>query len=212
MEYLPFPALLETDYNQVREFGTAHVVADDAAVDFVGEFVPLVPLGTRAVVHWITGNTTTDSFAGEVYLSSPSLLRIVRVNAEQVAFLRLIFAANTHLPATVQPASDRTAARKGTAVPMELLYLSPDAIKLRTAAVFEAGQRLLLNVEVDFLTLANLPLVVRRQVFLRRQDALLLCAVESSSEENLIALSAYNARLEHLDPDAPPGKDPQHQS
>lgn len=199
MEFYPFPALLQSPYNGIREFGQASVAGDGNAIDFEADFVPLAPLGTQATVSWIRGNEVADDYVGQVYLSSPNLLRIVDVDPEQIAWLRLVFSANTLLPAQLfVPNRHPWPGKPAGPLPANIIYLAPDAIKLRTPVTFEAEQPLLLNTEVDFLTLADLGIRVRKQIFLRRQDSILLCAVENCSEENLIALSAYTARLEHL--------------
>lgn len=44
MEYYPFPALLTSTYNSVREYGLA-TPGPSGCVDFTSEFVPLLPLG-----------------------------------------------------------------------------------------------------------------------------------------------------------------------
>ncbi|MDL2293606.1 hypothetical protein LJC60_03135 [Ruminococcaceae bacterium OttesenSCG-928-D13] len=196
MDFLPFPARLSSDYNAIGEFGQGQVAPRDNAVDFIGDFVPLVPLGTAARVDWMLGSTVIQSYSGRVYLSGPEMLRIVDVDEKLVRDTRALFATNTSLPASVSALED---GRPGQPVSVRAAYLSPGSITLQAPWGFEPGSRLLLNCEVDFLTLRGMPLRVRTRVTLRRGACLLLCDTGKMGDENLIAYSAYTARLETLE-------------
>lgn len=193
MEYYPFPARLRSADGRVEEFGRASLAAAGHSVDFIADFVPLLPLGAPAVIEWIQGDRVLASFSGQVYLSSKNLLRLVEVDADLWQQAHLIFATNTRLPATAAPWG-----KKDGGFAAEICYLSTKAITLATAEAFEAGTRLALCCEVDFLTLCDLELQVNQCVVLRRGETLLLCGVRQASSENLIALSAYCARLQQL--------------
>ncbi|MDL2327155.1 hypothetical protein LJC64_00635 [Ruminococcaceae bacterium OttesenSCG-928-A11] len=195
MDFMPFPARLCSDYNAISEFGRAQVAGRDDAVDFTGDFVPLVPLGTDAQVEWVLGATVIQRYCGQVYLSSPELLRLVGVDKALVRDTRALFATNINLPATAAPLED---GRPGQPVAVRALYLSPGSLTLQAPWPVEPGSRLLLNCEVDFLTLRAMPLRVRTRVTLRKGASLLLCDVAKMGDENLIAYSAYTARLETL--------------
>lgn len=199
MEYFSFPARLRSAYNTISEYGTAQVSARENAIEFSGEFVPLLPLGTEAVVDWILGERTLVSFEGQTYLSSPTRLLLVDVDAELIEAAKATFAINTHLPAKARSAEAPRGAAKTPAYPAEIVYLSADFMTLRTKAAGKLKGRLLLDCEVDFLTLCDQPVLVRRQVTSSRSDALLLCDVLPSSNDNRIALSAYASKLEQLD-------------
>ncbi|NLW78160.1 MAG: hypothetical protein GXY32_01950 [Ruminococcaceae bacterium] len=199
MQYYPFPALLRCSYNDIREFGQATVAHKDDAIDFAAEFILLAPLDMTASVSWISGRHTLATYEGRVYLSSPSLLRLVGIGGWRLKPLRSLLATNTRLPATVSAAPDgprKTLPHQA----VEILYLSPTHITLLCANPFEDGQALALGTEVDFLTLRGLPLQVARHLPIRRHEHLLLCTVGDTGDENIIALSAYSARLELLDP------------
>lgn len=194
MKYYPFPARLRSGYNGICEYGEGRAVHGDDAVDFSGEFVPLLPLGTPAEVDWIFGEGVVATFPGTVYLSSPTLARVVDVPPALARAARETFRQNTRISAAAAPAD-----APGEPFPVTIIYLSPTAVTLQTARQVEEGSSLVLNAEVDFLTLDGLALQVRQRLALRRGDTLLICDVPPAGDANLIALSAYSARLDHLD-------------
>lgn len=194
MEYHPFPARLTAGYNHTCVMGQGRLVPGQNAVEFTGDFIPLMPLNTAAKIEWLLGETTLADFTGRVYLSSPQLLRLVEVDPAVLAAHRPVFAVNTQLAAGL-----RFAQKDGAPTAGEVLYLSQKAITLCSTLPAAEGDALLLDVEVDFLTLDALPLVVQRRVPLRRMETLLLCSVPRPDDANFIALSAYAARLEQLE-------------
>ncbi len=192
IEYYPFPAVLKTGYNDIEEHGTAQVAAYGNAINFYGDFVPLVPLGHEAAIHWILGDKTLASFAGSVYLSSAKMLQLVDVDEERLATARTLFITNTRLPALVAPAQRPKAEKR----PVEILYLSMGLVKLLTRDNIEEKTELHLFTHVDFLTLHALEIRVRKRIIFGKEETLLLCEVDGLSRENYVAMSTYVAKLE----------------
>lgn len=192
MEYLTFPARLRASYNDILEYGEGHLGTGGDSIDFLSDFVPLIPLGSEATIEWLYADRSITVYQGRVYLSTPTMLRLVGVDEDLVMRARGIFAANTRLTGLAH--------RGGTLPPLavEILYLSVGMVKLGCPLQIEAGERLLLDVEVDFLTLHGLSLQVRQLVPLRRDENLLLCEVERSGNDNYIALSTYSSRLDRI--------------
>lgn len=194
MEYYPFPALLRSGDNTVQEFGQATIVAGDNALDFTGDFVPLLPLGTAASLEWVLGERVLASFYGRVYLSSRELLRIVEIEPAHLEKERQIFATNTRISATyfvgTKPPLGKVTPLQGT-----ILALAKQAITLRVDEYIAPGQTVLLSAEIDFLTLRHLPLLVEKRVLLRRDEALLLCRVLPTNDDNQIGMATYSAKL-----------------
>lgn len=194
MEFYPFPAQLRAGYNNINVPGQATVMERENAVEFTGDFVPLMPLGESAAVDWAHGERALVTFSGQVYLSSPRLLRLVDVDPKLVEAARATFAMNTRLPCLL---TARQGGQGAVQYPAEILYLSDDSFTLHVRYDILPQQTVYLSAEVDFLTLRDLPLYVRRVITLRRDDDLLLCDLQAQfSDENRIALSAYSARLE----------------
>ncbi len=196
MQYYPFPASLVSGDGRVREFGAATLLPDSNALHFESDFVPLLPLGSEATVTWVQGDKCLAAFRGKVYLSSPRLLRLVDIDSSLLASVRTVLSVNAAIPAAIVPADSETLeAAKAPPADAEIVYLSTDLMKLKTTQIMGAQHTLLLNAEVDFLTLRNQPLLVRERLVLRRSDNLLICEVLPGSEENFISLTAYAAKL-----------------
>ena len=198
MNYHPFPALLCSCDNTVQEFGSATIAPHDNAIDFTGEFVPLLPLGTLASLCWMLGNKCLAEFHGSVYLSSRELLRIVDLEEKNLAKVRKIFQCNAGLAAQII-SSEKAGFTKPQYSRAEIIYLSSKHFTIKTGEYFSAEDKILLSAEVDFLTLSDLPLQVEKRVLLRRNEALLLCKVLPAGDDNFIALSAYSAKLEEIE-------------
>ncbi|MDL2252735.1 hypothetical protein LJC49_01500 [Ruminococcaceae bacterium OttesenSCG-928-I18] len=192
MEFYPFPAVLRTEYNDICEHGTAQITKTGDAINFFGEFVPLVPLGQPAVVEWILGEKTLATFEGKVYLSSAQMLQIIEVNEEKLRTAKTLFLVNTSIPATVVPAQNP----KAQPLPVEILFLSMGLLKLLVRENIEEGTELKLYAHIEFLTLRDLELKVRKRILFHKEETVLLCEIEGVSRENYIALSTYIAKLE----------------
>lgn len=197
MEFLPFPARLRAEYNDIVEYGEARVAGDEDAVDFTSDFVPLVPLGTGAGIEWLLGKTVVKAYTGHTYLSSAQLLRLTGVDPEAVRDTRSLFATNISMPATLALLDAR--GRPTAPAAVKVVYLSQRSLTLQVPLPVEPGGRLLLDAEVAFLTLRGLALQVRTRVTLLKSQSLLLCDIPPMGDENMIALSAYAARLETLE-------------
>lgn len=200
MEYLFFPALLRTSYNNINEHGEAVVVHDEYAVDFVSDFVPLIPLGTQASIDWTFGSKSLASYKGKVYLSTQNMLRLVDVDHDLVDRARATFASNVSVPGLATLTSRQLLKASKQVFSVNIVYLSVGMVKLQTStpATIEIGERLLLDVEVDFLTLHGLSLKVRQIMQFGYDNGLLICEVERSGNDNYIALSTYAARLDRI--------------
>lgn len=196
MVFQSFPALLKSDYNIIHEYGQATVSENGLEIDFFSDFVPLIPLGTPAVVYWILGDRVIAEFRGIVYLSSKNLLRLIEVDSKILSQARILLVSNTQLPATFTTRIRDFANVKNVRHPAEIVYLSTEQIKLKTPHSVLTGDRLYLNAEVDFLTLRNLCLLVHEHAPLGKNLNLVLCSVENTGKENFIALSTYAAKLE----------------
>lgn len=197
MEYYPFPALLQSAYNGTSVFGRGTISQTENSINFTSEFIPLLPLGAKAQIEWISGDKTLYTYQGQVYLSSPNLLRLVDIDGALLAPARTVLAVNTRIEATVAAVERgvRHPPEKTARLTARILFLTNSAIKLLCGSYMAQGQQLLLSSQADFLPLNDLPLLVSSRILLRPQEALLLCEVLAGGDENFIALSAYAARL-----------------
>ncbi len=198
MTFLPFPALLRSSYNMIHEYGYAALSADGDAVEFRGDFVPLIPLGHSATIQWVLGGNVLATFEGNVYLSSSTLLRLVDVDKKALATIGRLLASNTSLPGTLTPAENGLPTQQDFYA--EIVYLSMRRIKLLTGLELAPQSNLFLHANVDFLTLDHLGLQVEEQTPLNKDSYLTLCSVVSGGDDNFVTLSAYVAKLTLLPP------------
>lgn len=196
MNFIKFPAQLCSDYSDGCEYGRVEIFPNAGALDFTADFVPLLPLGSGARAEWMLGTKVLAKLPGEVYLSSPGLVRLVNIPQKAMAPLVPVFAANTSIPAFIRR---NTADSPGKRIPAEIVYLSRHRLTLMLTGAVPTEKRLFLSAEVDFLTLSSLEIEIESQVLLNREGSLLHCKILPGSDENLIAHSAYLSRLEQLD-------------
>lgn len=86
-----FEAVLKTETGKTIEMGRGVFSAENHSVDFESAFVPLFSMGTRLQVYRIHEGAEVHRFVGEVYLSSPHMLRLVEVEDEILPGAALAF-------------------------------------------------------------------------------------------------------------------------
>lgn len=86
-----FDAVLKTVAGKTIEMGRGVFSAENHSVDFESSFVPLFSMGTRLQVFRIHEGAEVHRFEGEVYLSSPHMLRLVEVKDEILPGAALAF-------------------------------------------------------------------------------------------------------------------------
>ncbi len=97
-------AILKTAENQILEYGTAKISVNNRSVDFTSNFVPLMKIGTPLKIVCYEGKSSTHVIRGEVYLSSPKLMRLVSIKitvlpgAERSLTLETSFNAKIAVP------------------------------------------------------------------------------------------------------------------
>lgn len=194
---LYFTAKLYSEDGQFMELGEARVSDTEYAVDFTGDFVPLLKLGTTVQIVRVLGDTEYERFVGKVYLSSRKLLQVVEISPELVKIARDYFSVNENLPVTMLllPAKmSRFNPQKAERCSGAIRGIYPGTIKITTIDYIPEGQNLLLSIESPDITLENLTLHVRERVLMRRSAAILLCTPENPSEENARAIESFQSR------------------
>ncbi len=97
-----FPAVLKTTEDRALEYGTGCASVAEGRVDFKGEFVPLFKMGTRVRIVRVKDQVETQSFTGEVYLSSEKMLRIVAVRDEVLPGAASAYLYDVEMPGTAE--------------------------------------------------------------------------------------------------------------
>ena len=205
MQPIFFSAVLKTEDGQTLETGVACVYADGSVV-FKNEFVPLMRLGTKVQIARLLGGEEVQSFGGEVYLSSPTLLKITAVDPRMIDEAQRIFGANTSVVVKLAlKDSHEPNYRAGDIIDGTVYYLSPDLVKLMSMEQIEPGHRLMLKLKSPVQT-GKLSLEVQERVTIGRIATGYLCRVVGPlSRKVQSALADYEtqSRQENAETDSP---------
>jgi len=94
-------AILKMMDDSILEYGQAEYSAQDEHVDFTAQFVPILQIKTQVKILCSESGITTHIFSGEVYLSSPKLLRIVSLSCIYISGAEKVLAAHSPFPAQI---------------------------------------------------------------------------------------------------------------
>ncbi len=199
MQPIFFSALLKSGDGQLLETGTASMSADGSII-FKNEFVPLMRMGTPIQVVRLLGEEEVQTFEGQVYLSSKSLLKMTTADPQAVRAALRLFEVNASATAKLTlKDSHEPAYRAGDIIDGSVYYLSPQCIKLLSMEQIEVGHQLMLELESP-LRIKRLPLEVEQRVPLGRMATGYLCRIVGRiSGKTLRMLADYEAS--HLEPD-----------
>ena len=89
-----FPAVLEDMSGQVIEYGSAEIAPEPNSLNFISGFIPLYPMGTKIAVGLAQGRQPARAAAGEVYLSSRTLLRVTGIDPAKMQRIYRLFYSN----------------------------------------------------------------------------------------------------------------------
>lgn len=98
-------AILKLINGEILEYGFASYSAEDQHLDFTAQFVPILQINSKVTVVCTENGVTTHVFTGDVYLSSPKLLRVISLKcafilgAERVLAAHVPFEAQVYVPA-----------------------------------------------------------------------------------------------------------------
>lgn len=198
-----FPAILKTQEGKLIEYGMASVSEEDRSVDFRSEFVPIFEMGVPLKIVRVQAQLETQSFMGEVYLSSQRLLRLVSVTDQVLPGAQSAFAYDVQLQGTMTiqvdppaqpsrrfPLLHRHPTGPGArVVPVSIYAISLSQVRFTCNVVFSQGQRISLDINQP-LGLEGLPLEVDKPVTLGPTGT-------CSYHGRILALTGVNAsRLE----------------
>lgn len=195
-----FDAVLRTPAGQIIETGRGQYSAANNSVDFEGNFVPLYAMGTRLEIVRIYDGVMVHRFAGEVYLSSADMLRLVGVQAEVLPEAALVFLCNVSFPGTARMKSKLEkrflfashTVEKEISFPVKAHALSVREIKFNTdlSVELDPGQKLSLYLEGD-LGIPCLPVEVRQAIVFGQEANSYRCRILPLGPEEEIRLKSY---------------------
>lgn len=96
-----FEAYLKADDGKIFEMGYASASKEKKAVDFVGDFVPIMELHSKATIVKIIDGRECHSFEGEVYLSSKNRLQLSNVTDKLLSYQEMTIAQRVAMAGTV---------------------------------------------------------------------------------------------------------------
>lgn len=149
-----FRAALKTADGRLLEYGRASLSPETESIDFKGAFVPILRLGTPVQILQLSGDEEIHAFTGEVYISSPDLLRIVSARDDELTPAEKHLPVDVRLPAEIRPVGEKElrlidplSPRHARWLRAELLSLSPDMVRFSCPAAFPPEQRFLLQTD-----------------------------------------------------------------
>ena len=97
-----FPAILKTPEGEVLAEGSAAVSPETKDVNFTSDFVPLFPVGTQLEIHRMRDEEEIHRFAGKVYISDKTLLRLVGVSDRIPPDPKHMYCTNLRFSGTIE--------------------------------------------------------------------------------------------------------------
>lgn len=199
-----FKALLKTENGAVLEEGYACILHQDRAVEFRSGFVPLMKFGTTANIVRVMENQETHCFTGQVYLSSPKLLRIVNVNDKLLADAELALSVETSIHAKLSPVLSQAETfhlpiGKLIKFDAEIYSISTTTIKFISSEKFAIGAQLLINTDVP-VHLKKVLVEVFQTIDFGKEKNGYRCKVLSLPEPSNVNLSEYLESLNQIFP------------
>lgn len=210
MKQQHFPAVLKTLRNKVIEYGIAYISEDQKSIEFQSEFVPICEMGTPLKIVRMQGSIETQSFVGEVYLSSQNLLRLVSLADEvlpgaavaytyDVEFDGMATAVVTlpeELRRPIFPFGKRQPpAPRPHTFPITVYGISLSQIRITCDMLLAQGQLLTLNIQ-DPIVLNDLSVVVDLPISMRADQINgYRCRILNLRGANLFQLEPYVTRI-----------------
>lgn len=94
-------ALLKSAQGKLLEVGEAVISLENRSADFHSEFVHLFKMGTPLKIVLTKGDVETQSFEGEVYLSTQNMLRLVDVSDRVLPGAKTAYMCETDMAGTI---------------------------------------------------------------------------------------------------------------
>lgn len=195
-----FDAVLKSESGKTIEMGRAVFSAETRSVDFEGGFVPLFSMGTRLQVFRIHEGAEVHRFVGQVYLSSPHMLRLVEVEDTILPGAALAFMYYVDLDGTghaVVKKQERHFLRQRTIdvpidFPIRVHALSIKEIKFNVdlAIELQPGQPLNLRLPSGP-RIQNLPVLVRQAIVFGTEANCYRCQIRRLAPDSQRRLQQY---------------------
>lgn len=199
-----FKALLKTEDGAVLEEGYACILHQNRAVEFRSGFVPLMKFGTTAHIVRVMEDQETHCFTGQVYLSSPKLLRIINVSDKLLAEAELALSVETSIHAKLSPVLSQAETfhlpiGKLIKFEAEIYSISMTTIKFTSNEKFAVGAQLNIGTE-DPVHLKKVLVEVFQTIDFGKEKNGYRCRILSMPEQSKTNLSEYLEKLNQIFP------------
>jgi hypothetical protein len=154
MQNMQCTALLKDIKGKFIEKGLVSLPKDTIALDFASDFVPLFKMDTSLKIVPLVNNQPLKSIQGDVYLSTPSFLRLTGMPASALSELKALFKSNIDLQTE---ACNYTSgplpfiAKKTEKINIQIYYLNTEQMKFFSPDPLDVGQKLLIQTEEPLL-------------------------------------------------------------
>ncbi len=183
-----FPAILRNESGEELAAGNACFNREKREIEFTSEFVPLFPLGTGMKIERIYNGAVVHDFAGHVYLSAKTLMRLVGVEDQLYYGAQFVYCTDLDLGATIE-LLDQKPQKK----PLLFFTHKPEKRKESTAVTVSSVNFDGMTILYDILN----PLERGSRLRLRLNDSLPLFEAELCVEDELLfgARASYYCRI-----------------
>ncbi len=195
-----FDAVLKTVGGKIIEIGRGQYNAAAQSVDFESDFVPLFSMGTQLEIMRVHDGVEVHRFAGEVYLSSAHMLRLVSVKGEILPDAALVFLYYVDLEGTAQAAIKvrqrhlftKRLVERAAEFPVKVHALSVREIKFNTDLSIELdpGQQLTLRLSGGP-GIETIPLEVRKAFVFGQEANCYQCRIQPLPLQDSLRLEKY---------------------
>lgn len=182
-----FEAYLKADNGKIFEMGYASISTErDRAVDFVGDFVPMMELHSPAKIVKLIDGRECHSFDGEVYLSSKERLQISNVHDKLLSYQEMTVPQHVALAGAIYAIAFLPPERRGDkpkralkTTRIEIFQISLREIGFTVPKAHSIDNHLLLHVE-DPVRMDDVELEVFRQLQFSDEKTVCYATFEST--------------------------------
>ena len=186
-----FRAILKTWDDKPLEEGYASVSLETRSVDFQNEFVPLLKMGTTVKILQLQEKKEIHCFIGQVYLSSPRLLRVVSVSDDLLTEEEKRLPIEVDITGRLRLEKGKTAQIKSSGVYDVRIYsLSPELVKFTCPLQLPAASRVILEFDQPF-SLKEALAEVYQSILFGESSSGYLCRIENIPEPGYIRLCEF---------------------
>lgn len=195
-----FEACLRDEQGKIFETGKAIISDSGNFIDFTGDFVPLMDIRANAIITRVIDGVECHRFAGKVYLSSKSRLRLSDIRDDLIGETELYSPIRTNIKGQAfgivtrhsgKFAHPGSSSQEVKTVPCNVFYISMKEIGFTISSHHHhMATQLLINVE-EPIKLSDVEVLVNRRLAFDSNTTACYASIESMSEETERCLNSF---------------------